>query len=243
MTTNPEPRDPATANRQRARRASDAGADPRSSVRQRAIWRRWHGEWTRCPPRFAPTPRSAEFPVFRPDAARCGRRRMDAGDRVGGLRDGVDAGLSDVLIANQVVGPVKAAELARIAGLGRVLTAVDSEANAEELSAATKVADSTINVIIEIDVGLHRSGVRSTEAAVALAERIEGTPGLQLTGLLGYEGHCMLEPDRKVRVEKATAANQILVDAADEFDRHGLCTDVVAGGGFGTWDVRGATPG
>lgn len=177
-----------------------------------------------------------------------GRMQLDAG--AAGLTTAtvweasamVDAGLSDVLIANQVVGPVKAAELARIAGLGRVITAVDSEANAEELSTAAKAADSTINVIIEIDVGLHRSGVRSIEAAVALAERIERTPGLQLTGLLGYEGHCMLEPNRKVRVEKATAANQILVDAADEFDRHGLCTDVVAGGGFGTWDITGANP-
>lgn len=154
----------------------------------------------------------------------------------------VDAGLSDVLVANQVVGPVKAAELARIAGLGRVIVAVESDANAEELSAAARRAGSEINVLVEIDVGLHRSGVRSTEAALSLAGRIERLPGLRLEGLLGYEGHCMLEPDRDIRIAKATASNEILVAAAEEFDRRGLATRIVAGGGFGTWDITGANP-
>jgi D-serine deaminase-like pyridoxal phosphate-dependent protein len=154
----------------------------------------------------------------------------------------VDAGLADVLIANQVVGPTKAAELARIAGLGRVIVAVESKANAGELSAAASRAGSEIVVLVEIDVGLHRSGVRSVEAAVDLASSIEHLPGLRLEGLLGYEGHCMLEPVRAVRIEKTKEANAILVGAADEFDRRGLPTEIVAGGGFGTWDITGANP-
>jgi D-serine deaminase-like pyridoxal phosphate-dependent protein len=154
----------------------------------------------------------------------------------------VDAGLSDVLVANQVVGPLRAAELARIASLGRVTVAVDSEVNARELSDAAGAAGSVINVIVEIDVGLHRCGVRSAAAAVQLGRTVRGLGGLELRGLLGYEGHCMLEPDRDLRVAKATAANQILVDAADEFDRAGLPTTIVAGGGLGTWDITGANP-
>lgn len=154
----------------------------------------------------------------------------------------IDAGLSNVLVANQVVGPTKAAELARIAGAGRVIVAVESEHNAEELSAAAGTLGSEINVLVEIDVGLHRAGVRSAQAAVALAKQIDALPGLMVEGLLGYEGHCMLEPDRAVRIEKAKAANQILVDAADEFDRQGLPTAIVAAGGLGTWDITGANP-
>jgi D-serine deaminase-like pyridoxal phosphate-dependent protein len=152
----------------------------------------------------------------------------------------LDAGLSDVLIANQVVGPTRTAELARIAGLGRVITAVESEVNAEELSAAARSAGTEILALVEIDVGLHRSGVRSVEAAVELARQIEQLPGLKLEGLLGYEGHCMLEPDRALRIEKAKAANAILIDAVDEFERRGLPIDIVAAGGFGTWDITGA---
>src|SRR4029079_10697782 len=48
----------------------------------------------------------------------------------------VDAGLDDILVCNQVVGPVKAAELARIAGLANVLVLVESRVNADELAAA-----------------------------------------------------------------------------------------------------------
>ncbi len=154
----------------------------------------------------------------------------------------IDAGLADILIANQVVGPVKSAELARIAGLGRVTVAIESEHSAREVSAAAVHVGTNIHVIVEIDVGLHRSGVRSVEAAVALGQLIDSLPGLTLDGLLGYEGHCMLEPDRAVRIEKATAANAILVDAADAFVQAGLSTEIIAGGGFGTWDITGANP-
>ena len=52
----------------------------------------------------------------------------------------------------------------------------------------------------------------------------------------------MLEPDRAVRIEKTKAANEILIEAADEFERQGLPTRVVAAGGFGTWDITGANP-
>ncbi len=154
----------------------------------------------------------------------------------------LDAGLSDVLVANQVVGATKAAELSRIAALGRVITAIESEANAEELSVAARHAGSEIHALVEIDVGLHRSGVRSVEGAVELGQKIDLLPGLKLNGLLGYEGHCMLEPDRAVRIEKARASNELLISAADEFARHGLATEIVAAGGFGTWDITGANP-
>jgi D-serine deaminase-like pyridoxal phosphate-dependent protein len=153
-----------------------------------------------------------------------------------------DAGLTDLLIANQVVGPAKAAELARIAGLATVTAAVDSDASLAELSQAAITGGSQIDVIIEVDVGLHRSGVRSARAAVDLGHRAAKLPGLRLRGLLGYEGHCMLEPDRELRVQKARAANDVLTGAADEFERAGLRTDIVAGGGLGTWDITGANP-
>ena len=154
----------------------------------------------------------------------------------------LDAGLSDVLVANQAVGPIKAAELARIAGLGRVLVAIESSVNARELSEAARAARSQIDVLIEFDVGLHRSGVRTAQEAVDLATSLQRLPGLRLQGVLGYEGHCMLEPDRAVRVEKASAANAALIAVADALARHGLATEIVAAGGLGTWDITGANP-
>ena len=147
-----------------------------------------------------------------------------------------------MLIANQVVGPVKAAELARSAGLGQVLVAVDDASNVDQLAAAARDAGTEIGVLVELDVGLHRAGVRGIEPAVELGAHVTRQAGLRLAGLLGYEGHCMLEPDRALRISKAHAANDLLIAAADAFGRAGLCTDVVAAGGLGTWDITGANP-
>jgi D-serine deaminase-like pyridoxal phosphate-dependent protein len=154
----------------------------------------------------------------------------------------VDGGVTDVLVANQCVGRAKAAELARLCRDAHVTTLVESRANADELAAAGRAAGSEIGALVEVDVGFHRCGVRSIREAVELGRSIEEQPGIRLLGLLGYEGHCMLEPDRAVRIEKTKAANNVLVAAADEFVRAGLPTRIVAAGGFGTWDITGANP-
>ena len=134
----------------------------------------------------------------------------------------LEAGLPELLVANQVIGPEKAAEAARAAALGQLTIAVESASNAKQLSEAAQAAGSEINVIVEVDVGQHRSGVRSAADGVALGTLVEQAPGLRLKGVLGYEGHCMLEPDRDLRIQKARAANDVLTGMVDEFDRHGL---------------------
>ena len=116
----------------------------------------------------------------------------------------IDAGLTDVLVANQAVGPVKAAR----AGADRRSRPRDRRGR-ERRQCARAVGGggrrgSQIDVMVEVDVGQHRSGVRSVEAALELAGVIGRLPGVRLQGLLGYEGHCMLEPDRALRIEKAT---------------------------------------
>jgi D-serine deaminase-like pyridoxal phosphate-dependent protein len=154
----------------------------------------------------------------------------------------IDAGLDDILVANQVVGPIKAAELARIAGLARVIVAVDDAGNVDEIAAAARAAGSVVELLVEIDVGFHRAGVRGLDGALALAAHADGLDGVRLAGVLGYEGHCMLEPDRAVRIAKTKEANALLIEAADAFGRAGHATEIVAGGGFGTWDITGANP-
>jgi D-serine deaminase-like pyridoxal phosphate-dependent protein len=152
----------------------------------------------------------------------------------------VAGGLTGILVCNQAVGAVKAAELARLAGDAEVIVLVESEVNADELSAAARRAGTEIGVLVELDVGLHRSGVRHCDDAVTLAEHVERAAGLRLRGPFGYEGHCMLEPDRALRIEKARASNALLIELADAFERKGLTTEIVAAGGLGTWDITGA---
>jgi len=152
------------------------------------------------------------------------------------------SGIEDVMIANEVGGKEKIAALARAAKDGHLTVAVDDPRNAEDLSNAVQAAGSKLDVVIEVDVGMGRGGVRSAEEAVTLAERVAKLPGLRLRGVQGYEGHCMLEPDRAVRIQKARAAMDYLVGVVDHLSAAGFNCEVVSAGGTGTYDITGNNP-
>ena len=112
------------------------------------------------------------------------------------------AGIDDVLIANQVCGKDKIRALAQASRRGRLTVAVDDPRNCDELDQAVQAVGGRLEVLIEVDVGMQRGGVRSPAEAVALARHLSGLPGLRFRGVQGYEGHCMLEPDRETRIAR-----------------------------------------
>jgi D-serine deaminase-like pyridoxal phosphate-dependent protein len=148
-------------------------------------------------------------------------------------------GVPDLLIANEVVGDEKIQAVARTARTARLTVAVDDAGNAEAHSAAARKADSEVGVLIEIDVGMGRCGVRKEEEARALAERISKLPALRLRGVMGYEGHCVLETDRPTRTRKASAAMDRLLAFRDMLAEAGFTSEVVSAGGTGTFDLTG----
>ena len=151
-------------------------------------------------------------------------------------------GIEDVLIANQLVQRDKLTAVAELARDHRITVTVDDVRNAEQVSRAAADASSRLEVLIEVDVGMGRCGVRDLSELVPIAERIAELPNLSLRGLQAYEGHCMLEPDREKRLRDATAANERAVQAADFLAEHGHpCADI-SGGGTGTYFITGAHP-
>jgi D-serine deaminase-like pyridoxal phosphate-dependent protein len=152
------------------------------------------------------------------------------------------AGIADVLIANQVVGP-GIARVAALAGGCRLTVAVDDERNVRELSAAAAAAGSTIELLVEADIGMQRSGVRSAGAAVRLAAAIAELPGVRFRGVQGYEGHCMIEDDPVAREAATVAANRALLDVVGALEEAGHRCETVSGGGTGTYRITGANPG
>jgi D-serine deaminase-like pyridoxal phosphate-dependent protein len=151
-------------------------------------------------------------------------------------------GIADVLIANQVVQRDKVAVVAELARDHRITVTVDDVRNVQQLSAAAGEAGSELEVLIELDVGMGRCGVREITDLLPIAERIAELPHLRLRGLQAYEGHCMLEPDRDKRLRDAGAANALAVAGADLLAEHGHpCADI-SGGGTGTYFITGANP-
>ncbi len=154
----------------------------------------------------------------------------------------IDAGVDDILVANEVVGPSRIRALAEAARDGRVTVAVDSAANLDDLSAAAVAAGSVIGVLVEVDVGMSRGGVRSKEEALDVARHAVSLPGIEWRGAMGYEGHCMLEPDRGLRVTKQGKAMTHLFEVVDHLAADGIECEIVSAGGTGTYDLIAAHP-
>jgi D-serine deaminase-like pyridoxal phosphate-dependent protein len=151
-------------------------------------------------------------------------------------------GIEDVLIANQVVQADKLTAIAELAREHRITVTVDDPLNVEQLSQAAVKAGSSLEVLIELDVGMGRCGVREIAQMLPIAERIAAAPSLRLRGIQAYEGHCMLEPDRDKRLRDAGAANARAVEAAEFLAARGHpCADI-SGGGTGTYFITGANP-
>ncbi|HET8853311.1 MAG TPA: alanine racemase [Ktedonobacteraceae bacterium] len=98
-------------------------------------------------------------------------------------------GIDDILVANAVVGLEKIQTIAELSREAHVIVAIDDARNAEDLSNAALQAGSVLGVLIDLDVGMERCGVRSKEEALHLAEHVSKLSGLRLEGMMGYEGH------------------------------------------------------
>ena len=155
----------------------------------------------------------------------------------------LQAGVRDVLIANQVVAPAWIELLVRAAGAGDVTVAVDDRENLAALGAAARVAGVELGALIELDVGMRRGGARTLVDALDLARAAAETGGIRLRGAMGYEGHCADEPDPERRMELTTAAMQRLTAFAGRAHELGLPMEIVSAGSTGTFGVTGAIPG
>jgi D-serine deaminase-like pyridoxal phosphate-dependent protein len=152
----------------------------------------------------------------------------------------VGAGIDDVLLANVVTDLPRLRSLAASSHRGRVTVAVDSPAALELLAKVIREAEAQIGVVIERDIGMSRNGITSIEEGLALAEAIERAPGLDLRGVMAYEGHLVAIEDRAERARQAGEAFVPALDLLAELRRHGWDAPVLTGGSTATYDSTGA---
>ncbi len=145
----------------------------------------------------------------------------------------------DLLIANEVVDPLKCARVAQLARRVRATVAVDSTIGLEAIGRAALDAGVTVGVLVDVNVGQMRCGLRPGEAVVRLARQASETKGIELRGVMGYEGHLMGVSERQERESRAREAMGALVKCAEVLRADGLACDIVSGGGTGTYDISG----
>jgi D-serine deaminase-like pyridoxal phosphate-dependent protein len=146
-------------------------------------------------------------------------------------------GVKDILIASQIVGPIKTRRLASlIAATGAdVMVAVDSAANVRELDAAAGEYGVRPRVVIEIDTGMQRAGTQPGAQTVELAKLAASMPNLRFAGVMSWEGHAVSMKEHDVRHAAIDAAIGLLVETAEACRAAGLPVEIVSCGGSGTY--------
>jgi D-serine deaminase-like pyridoxal phosphate-dependent protein len=144
----------------------------------------------------------------------------------------VAAGIDDVLVANEIVDARKLDRLAALGHEARVTVAADDPAPVVALSAAAVRAGTTIGVLVDVDILLHRCGVASIDEAIDVAATVERLPRLRLAGVMGYEGR--LRADVADRSDRITGAYERLREVRDALLRAGFPVNVVSAAGTST---------
>jgi D-serine deaminase-like pyridoxal phosphate-dependent protein len=170
------------------------------------------------------------------------RRQIAAGAvglccaKIGEAEALADGGIAGLHITSPVV-PAPAVE--RLAALNLrttgLMTVLDNSDNARAIARAVeKAGDASLSVIIDVDPGIHRTGVASAEAAVALFEAIRALPALAYRGVQFYCGshqhiHSYAEREAAMR-ERADYLRAVIVALTEA----GGAPEIVTGGGTGT---------
>jgi len=128
---------------------------------------------------------------------------------------------ADLLLANEVLDARRLGAL--VADGARVTLAVDSP---ETVAAA--VAGGVREVLVDVNVGLNRCGCPPERAGEIAAEARRG--GLEVRGVMGYEGHLMLVADPAERKRRTGGAMALLQAAAAD-----VGGEVISAGGTGTY--------
>lgn len=159
------------------------------------------------------------------------RRQLEMGakgatcSKIGEAESLLPSGVRRIFIAHSLVDPAAAARIKNLHdSLEELILAVTSPAQCEVLGKLLEAAGMRVPVLLAIDTGLHREGVRTTEQAISAAERIEASPHMHLIGLYSHEGHAY-------RTDSPESLNQLTAEV------HGILMEMrhALGGDLPLW--------
>ena len=146
-------------------------------------------------------------------------------------------GIENILLTSPVVKPFS---IDRLMALNAKITdlhvAVDNPENAATLATAAEASGKPLKVLVDLDVGLHRTGI-SADAAPALAKQMIEASHLSFQGLQAYAGHLMHIEDFAKRKTASLDAMKQLGGVRDALAAADIPCAILTGGGTGTFDI------
>ncbi|MDE0392056.1 MAG: DSD1 family PLP-dependent enzyme [Rhodospirillales bacterium] len=172
------------------------------------------------------------------------RRQLDAGAlgiccaTLGEAEALAAGGIEGLLITSPVVAPAK---IDRLMALRRdnesLMVSADDMDNLRALEGAAAASGLVLDMVIDVDVGLHRTGTRDAKTAVAMAEAADASDSLRFRGLQGYAGHVQHIEDFGDRRTTSHGDLTPLREARDSLVERGVEVPIVTGAGTGTHDI------
>ena len=114
--------------------------------------------------------------------------------KVGEAEVMVAAGLTDIMIPFNIVGASKVDRLMRLARRATITVVVDSETVALGISEGAQKYGGTVRTLIEMDTGMGRCGVQTSQAAQTLARILNDLPGIDFQGVMTYPSRVESKP-------------------------------------------------
>lgn len=143
----------------------------------------------------------------------------------------VEGGIADVLVTNEIVGARKLERLAALSKRARLGVCVD---HAEQVAALGRTGAS-LDVYVEVDVGMRRCGVPPGEPVVQLARQIKGFKNLRFAGLQAYQGRAQHFRSMEERHAAIELAAQHVVHTKKLLQQGNIDCPRVTGAGSGTF--------
>jgi D-serine deaminase-like pyridoxal phosphate-dependent protein len=149
-----------------------------------------------------------------------------------------DGGVRDIFLAYNMVGP-NCERLSRLAQRFpdcQFAVTADHPAAVKALSEVLAKAGQKVQVVLDLDVGQHRTGIAPGEDAKALYELIDELPGLEPGGLHVYDGH----NHQHDIAERTAAVNRLLEPVLDlrfKLEKKGIPVPRLVLGGTPTFPI------
>ena len=149
----------------------------------------------------------------------------------------VENGIQGVLITSPVVTDYK---IERLMGClshdPGVMVVVDNPANARRLNDEVEKRGLKLNVLVDLDPGMGRTGVPYKEG-LSLGRLIDSLPSLHLRGVQCYAGHVQHIPSFEERCRISLDWMEQAAEIVRQFRRSGLSCDIFTGAGTGTYEI------
>jgi len=167
------------------------------------------------------------------------RRQMDYGAigvtcaKISEAEVMVDGGIPSILVANELATRQKVETAARLQARAEVMICADDPFHVELASRVATDGSVEIPMVVNINVGMDRTGVLPGHAALELARRIDRADGLRLAGIMGYEGHVLTAWPNDEKRAQTIAAIAGLQESRQLIEADGIPVGIVSGGGSG----------